>query len=312
MLIGWAALTTSIFSTATYNIFAKILTDGLTPLSLIFVSETLTIFFALLFFGAVPAVKKIIHLKKSNILPLILVGIFNGIVGPFLWFFGLHYTSAVNAMLFSSTEMVFLLLLGVFLMKESFTRFHFLSTVVILMGVVTISLRGFSAGFALQPGDLLLLAAAFSFSCGSITFRKYLHHVDPQLVILARSSLPVLMFFFISPFLKVPFIEEISAFPLALIPVLLGFGLISRFLNTFSFYEALEHLPVSTVSLFSNLTMVVGISIAYFFLGESVELYHLFGGAFIVIGVLILEFVGYHPTEEHLEIHLTEKKHSRG
>jgi drug/metabolite transporter (DMT)-like permease len=302
----------NILATGTYNVFAKILTEGLTPLSLIFVSESLTIFFAFLFFGAVPAVRKVVHVKKSMILPLILVGIFNGIVGPFLWFFGLHYTTALNAMLFSTAEMVFLLLLGAFLMKEAFTRLHFLSTVIILMGVVTISLRGFSEGLQLQSGDILLLAAGFSFSCGSITFRKYLHHVDPQLVILARSAMPVMMFFFISPFIKVPFIEEISNIAPALIPVLLGFGLISRFLNTFTFYEALEHLPVSTVSLCSNLTMVVGIALAYFFLGEHIEHYHIFGGTLIVIGTLILELVGYHPTEEHLEVHLTEKKQSRG
>lgn len=242
---------------------------------------------------------------------MLTIGLMNGIIAPLLWFSGLQYTSAVNASLFSSTEMMFLMILAVLLLKEEWTFLHFCSTMTIALGIATISLRGFSDGLDIQIGDFLLILASFSFSMGSIIFRKYLHGTDPQLVIFIRSLSPVAGIFLISPFLESPLAHELPSLSYFAIAALLGFGLISRFMNTFTFYEAIDRLPVSTVSMFSHLTMVAAIFFARIFLGEAIEFYHILGGGLIIFGTLLLEIRGLHPSEEHLESHLTERKTSR-
>lgn len=297
--------------TATYNIFAKMLSDVMSPLSLLFFSESLTIFFTLFFFGALPVIKQTFSLPRSKLAPMLTIGVTNGILGPILWFSGLHNTTAVNAALFGNAEMMFMMFMAVLILKEEWTLMHFVSTVSILLGVTTICLQGFTDGLSFRIGDLLLLLSCFSFAGGSIIFRKYLHGTDPQLAVFMRSFVPVVTFFLIAPFFPSPLLHDVTTLSYTLIGALLAFGLISRFLNTFTFYEAIDRLPVSTVSLFSNLTMLVAIGLAHAILGESIEFYHIFGGGLIILGTILLEMRGSRGREEHLESQLTERKTSR-
>lgn len=310
--LGWVFLSANIMFTSTYNIFAKMLSNALSPLSILFFSELLTIFFTLFFFGTVPVLKHLWELPRSKLAPMLTIGVTNGIVGPLLWFSGLHNTTAVNAALFGNAEMMLMMLMAVMILREEWTLTHFVSSMAIVLGITTICLKGFSDGLELQIGDALLLLACLAFATGSIVFRKFLHGTDPQLVVFMRSFVPVAGFFLVAPFFSSPIFGEITHLPLILFGALLGFGFISRFLNTFTFYEAIDRLPVSSVSLFSNLTMIVAIGLANVILGESVFFYHILGGALIVLGTVLLEMRGTtHPTEEHLESHLVEKKTSR-
>ena len=297
---------------ATYNIFAKMLSEVLSPITLLFFSEALTIFFTLFFFGAVPVIKQIMNLSRKQLAPMLTIGLTNGILGPLLWFSGLHNTTAVNASLFGNAEMMFMMFMAVMILKEEWSLMHFVSTMAIVLGIATICLHGFTDGLTLQTGDALLLLASLCFATGSIVFRKFLHGTDPQLVVFMRSTVPIISFFFFAPFFPSPLLHEISTLSFVLVGALLAFGFISRFLNTFTFYEAIDRLPVSTVSLFSNLTMIVAIGLASAILGEAILFYHILGGALIIFGTLLLELRGMHENDDQLESHLTERKTSRG
>ena len=242
---------------------------------------------------------------------MLTIGLCNGVLGPLLWFTGLAHTTATNATLLGNTEMMFLALLAILILKEEWTTRHLVSFAVMILGVVTISLEGFTHGISIASGDILLILGSLCFGFGSILFRKYLHGTDAEVTVLVRSLVPVLLFILFFPLLSHMFIGEVRGLSNDAILALLGFGLVSRFLNTFTFYEAIEHLPVSVVSICMNATMLVAIAIAHFGLGEPLYVYHFLGGALIVAGIIILEFLGVHPTEEHLESHLTEKKVSR-
>jgi len=300
-----------ILSASTYNTFAKILTGAISPLTLFFVSELLTGLIVSLSYGFMPVVRSLFKVKKASVLPLICIGFTNGTLAPLLLFPGLKMSSAVNASLFGNMEMVFLILLAVIVLHEPFRREHALSVCTMLAGMFIIALRGFTEGLQFHGGDILLVLSGLSFATGSILFRKYLHHIEPQIVLFVRSAVAITCFFLISPFIHHPLIDEIRAFPLAILPVLLGFGFISRFLNIFSFYEALDRLPVTLVSLFSNLTMITSILFAWWMLAEPIAGYHVAGGIMIILGTLILEVSGTHPTPKHLELHLRQRNGHR-
>jgi drug/metabolite transporter (DMT)-like permease len=309
--VGWIFLAVNLFATATYTIFAKILTGQISPMTLLFFSELLTIFFTLFSFGFLPTLKKLTKIPRENFAPMFTIGLCNGILGPMLWFSGLSHTTATNAALLGNAENMFLAVLAVLILKEVWNMKHLASVCTILLGIVIISLEGFSEGFQIQPGDLLLILGALNFSMGSLIFRKYLHGTDIELAVLFRSLVPVTMILFLMPFLHFSIPTEVSGLTLSGVAALLGFGLISRFCNTFTFYEAIDHLPVSTVSIFLNLSVIVTISIAHFGLGEALEPYHLIGGALIILGIVLLELTGLHPSKAHAESHLMEKKVTR-
>lgn len=290
--IGWIALAISIVCGSTFNGFAKMLTTALSPLSLLLLSEVVTWLSIVFTFGLIPTGRHVLEIKKKEILPLMAMGVCSGIGGPLLWFSGLEYTEAVNASFFGKTEMVFLIILAHFLLREKFSRGHLLASIAILAGVITITFQGFSTSLQLQIGDILILCAAFSYSLGNMMFRKFLTDVPPEVALLVRATFAITTFFLASPFVSHPLIEEISVFPIALVPAVIGFGFLSRFLNSFSFYEAIERLPVSTVSLFGAMEVIGGVLFAYLYIGETVEWYHILGGAFIFGGTLILEFAG--------------------
>lgn len=290
--IGWIALTITIVSGSTFNGFAKVLTTALSPLSLLLLSEIIILLSVVLTFGLLPTAKRVLEIDQKHYGPLLAMGVCSGLGGPILWFSGLEYTEAVNASFFGKTEIVFLIILAHFLLREKFSRNHLLASLAIMAGVLTITFHGFTTGLQLQIGDLLILCAAFSYSLGNMIYRRFLTDVPPEVALLVRSSTAIVTFFLISPFIPHPLIAEIIEFPLTLVPAVIGFGFLSRFLNSFSFYEAIAHLPVSTVSLFGALEVVGGVLFAFFYIGESVEWYHFLGGTFIFGGALLLEFAG--------------------
>ena len=305
--VGWMFLVVTIFSGATYNTFAKSLTGAFSPLSLIFVSELLTLFFLLLSFGFLPTLREIMRVRKTMILPLLVVGVFSGTLGPFLFFTGLSYTTAVNGSLFGAAETIFTILLAVLVLSERWTRGRMIAAIAIFTGIVTIALEGFTAGIQLHGGDILILLGCLCFSIGSITFRRFLHNSNPEIAMISRSVIAISIFFLFSPFEQQTFMSEARAFPIGLLTALIGFGFISKFLNVFSFYQALERLPVTTVSLVGSMAVVISVAFAHWILQEPILMYHVVGGILIVGGTVILETAG----PRHSTAHLRQRHHHR-
>ena len=305
--IGWLALSTCVLAGATFNSFAKALSPSLSPLSLVFVSELLVLLFVLMSYGAVPIVKTCVRLPRKDALALVAMGCISGLAGPLLWFTGLSITTAVNAGFFGRSEMVFLLVGGTLFLGERVTRAHLLAMSTIAAGIAIISLRGFTAGLHVQAGDLVIIGAAVAFATGSILCRKRLRHIQPHILLGSRSFTAIVGFLTFSLFVPHSLAAEIGALPVALIPALIGFGFISRFINSVAFYEALKRLPISTISFATAIDVILGTVVAWAMLGESIHWFHFLGGGFILLGILLLELLGTHPTEKALEHHVRQR-----
>src|SRR3989338_2439541 len=123
--ICWTALVICVLSGSTFNAYAKVLTTAFSSLSLLFVSEVLTAFFVLFSFGFLPVVQKILHMHRKDAVSLLFVGLLNGIAGPFLLFWGLSTTTAVNAGFYTHMQTVFIVFLAVFILREKLTSSKF-------------------------------------------------------------------------------------------------------------------------------------------------------------------------------------------
>ena len=248
--------------------------------------------------------KHLLKLKRDQILPFLLIAVTNGVVAPVLWFTGLAQTSAVNAELFGRTETLFLLLLSVLILHQKTNRSHLIGGSVIVFGVLIVALRGFDEALVLRFGDALIIAASLIFAIGGVFIHKYLHNVEPQVLIAVRSLIALSVFFIVSPFIEHPFIDELKTLPLTLIPVLLAFGFISRFLSIFSFYKAIERLSIPTFSLMATLTVASSTLFAHFYLGEPIHWYQALGAGLIILGAVLVHVTGLHPSEHHIKHHL--------
>lgn len=304
---GWIALTISTIAGSTFTAYAKQLTTALSSLSLMFVSELLTAFFILFSYGFLPVIRRLIHMHRKDLFWLLVVGFLNGVAGPMLLFAGLFYTTAVNAIFYSNIQLVFIVVLAAFVLREKITSAHYSAIYTIMAGIVIISLQGFTAGLSIQSGDILVIASSLGYAFGSVYYRKYLSHIEPHVALFARSSVAMLTFFAVSPFIPHPFITQLKHFPMELIPALLGFGFIGRFLNSVTYYQAIDRIELTTVSLVGSLGIIGSILFAYIYLGEPIAWYHYVGGVFIILGTILLEVVGTHKNEEDLEMHLKQR-----
>ncbi len=309
--IGWTMLFLMLAANSTYSAFAKVLTGSLSPLSLVFLSEVLTALFLALSFGLLPIIRELRSLPRTKFIPLIFVGITSSLAAPFLLFYGLHRSPAVSAILFGNTEMLFLLVFATVLLGEKLHRVHYASAALIVVGLVSVALHGMSTSLTLRAGDIALIFSGIFFAIGDVIFRKYLIDLHVHTVVLGRSIVAILGCAIAVLFAPGFFVTEVRAFPMSLFPILIGFVLISRYINLFCFYEALEKLPVSVMSLTSNLSIVVSILFSSWFLSEAIHAYQIFGGLVIIAGALLIEVFEKHGRNDHRIAHWKQTKSHR-
>lgn len=156
-----------------------------------------------------------------------------------------------------------------------------------LIGVLIIQISGQSLDVAFRSGDILVFLGAVVSGFGAVLFKKFLSHVMPELAILIRNIAGFSAAFIAAMFFEHPFLEEVSAFPVAQVLLLLAFAFFSRYLNHTCYYEALDRLPASAVSLIQIATPLAGVLFAFLILGESVDSHQILGGIFIIIGLAL-------------------------
>lgn len=305
--VGTVALVTSTLAGSTYNAFAKPLTGAFSPLSLLFVSEMLMSLFVMLSFGLVPTVRKTLALPRRYWLPLLATGLLSSVLGPMLWFLALEFSSAVKASIFGKVDLIIMMILARFILKEKLTHMHVLAAGIVLFGLLTVSMKGFVTGMQPRATDLIIVASGLCYALGGICYRKYLTKVEVHVTLFVRTLIAVGMFFILSPFLATTFLTELRALPLTLVPALLGFGFLSRFINVFSYYQAVDRLPVMTVSLFTTLDVVGATLFAWLYLGEHIHFYHVIGAACVIAGNVLIEATATHKTETEKIHHLKHR-----
>ena len=309
--VGWLAFVGMVLAAGTYYSFAKALSIELSPLTLVLLSEFLTATFVLFSAGAFPTIRSFIKLSREQRLGILGIGLTSGIAAPTLLFTGIHSTSAVNAALFGNTSMLFLIVLAVLFLGEKIQLRHIIANAFIIAGILCIALRGFTEGLTLYPGDILVLLSSFFFGLGDIIFRKYLHKVHTTVIVLGRSAIAIIgVLFFSSLVPSAGTLAEVRSLPWEFLGILLGFGFISRFLNVFCFYQALDRLPVGTLSVFSNLTVISSMTFAHLFLKETIHAYQFTGGALIIFGAVLLELLNGRFHSEELHASQLEQSHA--
>ncbi len=283
-------LSASLFSNiffALSPVFGKILLQSLTPPTLLAIGTLFSVLLVFFFFGIVNEFKKLKKIPTSHIFLLIIIGISSGVIAPLLSLWGLKMIQASDASLIGNISPIFLAILGIIFLKEKVSRNQIFGSIAMLIGVAFIATHGFSVPLKLSGGYVFIIAAGFFYSISDTIFKKYLHHISPELVIFIRNFIGSLVLFTVVPFLF-GFSHDIT--PLSnkhILIFLCGYVFFGIFLGQLLWYKALDIISITINSVIALTYPIFGVFFAWLILDEKIMMYHFWGGTLIFGGLFL-------------------------
>lgn len=203
-------------------------------------------------------------------------------------FFGLNYTTAINATILINTELLFTMIIAITVFRERVQKRETFPLSLIAIGaiilpmIVDISENGtFLSGFVF--GDIMIILAALFFAL-DISIARYVSNIIPATrisQISAFAGIPfalVLMLIFQIPF----------DVPLEQLPAIVYMGIFVSGLSYFFFVIALRLIGAIRTVLIYSTTTVFGIGFSGLFLGEEITPINIFSVIAISIGIYLL------------------------
>ncbi|NNJ11386.1 DMT family transporter [Chloroflexales bacterium ZM16-3] len=216
------------------------------------------------------------------LLSLLGIAIFNTLI-----YTGLHFTTAINALLMQSAQPVVIIIFSFLLFRDTVKPRQMVAVAISLCGVVTIIARGDMAvlrALSLNVGDMIVLAAVFSYAAYTTLLRRR-PRIHPLSFLFVTFSIGAAML------LPLYLWEGLSGQPMQLNMVTLGaVGYVVLFpaiLAYLCYNRGVELLGANRAGHFFHLQPVFGTALAMAFLGEQFQLFHAVGIALILGGIAL-------------------------
>jgi drug/metabolite transporter (DMT)-like permease len=226
-------------------------------------------------------------ISRKDITFMILIGLAE-VSALITYFYGISTATAVNASIFSNSEIIFALVIAMLVFKE---RLHIKECIpfsMIIIGMMIIPIgndlyqNDFSLG-SMVTGDLLIIFSGLLYAI-DVTLCKYLgDKFDVKRVVQILSFISAAATIAIIAVLQIPMEVELSQLPNILIMAILGTGM-----STLFFLMGLKLIgAVRTVLLYST-TSVFGILFSWVILSETVTPVDIFSAMLVLAGIFLL------------------------
>ena len=228
------------------------------------------------------------------------------------YFYGLSTASAVNASIFSNSEIIFALVIAMLVFKE---RLHIKESIpftMIIVGMMVIPVgndlfqNNFSLGH-MVTGDLLIILSGFLYAV-DITLCKYIgDRFDSKRVTQVLSFISAGVAVSLIAIFQIPMNVDLSQLPGIITLSIFGTGL-----STLFFLMALKFIgTVRTVLLYST-TAVFGVIFSGLFLAETISTMDVFSLGLVLVGIFLLRNkLAGKESEEEIPSNATPKRKSR-
>ncbi|MFA7278067.1 MAG: DMT family transporter [Candidatus Gracilibacteria bacterium] len=284
--LGSIAALLSKFTARTDVIFGKMLLKDSTPMLVAFVENLAACVMLFFYIGAKSFIQNVKNIEKHELFSISISAILTGGLGPIFFLQGLERTSAINTSLLVNVNPLFLSILGVILLKESFSRSLIAGMSLMMFGVIFLATHGLSQGLTFNNGDVLILLSALSYSVGTLVFKRYVHNENITILVAYRSAMATLItgiaLMIISPHELANLGHLVNQ-----IHILVAYGLIGIILTYILHYYALENTTISNNALFTLTSPIIGIGYAHLFLGERIDMVHVISMSIIIGGLLV-------------------------
>lgn len=215
-------------------------------------------------------------------------------------YFGLDYISATNALLINSSTPIFIILLSAIIIKTKITKVQLLGVLLSTIGVLYLILKGnFEAFLKLEFTiyDLWIILACISWAIYSI----YLKYKPKDITAFEFLSIITFIGTFFLFLIILVFDFKIEYIFLKDNSVLYSLIYMAIFPSILSFYfwnMATFEVGANKAGQFTHLMPIFGSFLAFIFLNESLEFYHLVGVLFIGIGIYLSIFLQKRNSEK--------------
>ncbi len=246
-----------------------------------------------------------LSIHRKDLLKVIVIGIFGvGINIPF-FFFGLRLAPAINAPIIASSGPILLLIISMLFLGEKPKIKVTIGTLVSLGGVLIIMLQPlFKDGFDLAVlGNLYFLVAALGAVIHVIVSKKLKYNYAAETLTFWSFAIGSLIFlpFFIKEFNSYNFLNTLNF--QGFIGIVYGV-IFSSTLAYLLYMKGIQKIKTMEIGIFSYIDPVMAVVVAWFLLGETVNLTFIIGSVMVLSGIFLAEGrFHYHP------IHLFFKNH---
>ncbi|MHC4561126.1 MAG: DMT family transporter, partial [Planctomycetota bacterium] len=218
---------------------------------------------------------KVTGKQLSKLLYLAVAGT---IFADLLYFFALTKISVLNAVLIGHMQPIFIVLIGIFLLKEDkLTKSDYVGiSIMIIAGVLvtTKTLENLSMIKLATVGDIYVLLATVAWATTAIVMRKYLRQLNAGVVTFYRFSIASVVFVV---YLSLKSSLVLSNIYQILVGVIVGAG-------TILYYESLKRIKAAQVSALELSTPFFAALLGYLILGEWVTVMQISGMVLLFVG----------------------------
>ena len=225
------------------------------------------------------------YITRKEYFILFLTAIFGSFIAPALYLSGLFRITAVNAALLTNVEIIFIIILGVFFLKERVVKKDYLGFACLLIGAIFLStnnLHNLSFNQSLF-GSILVISSSFFWSMDTI-LSKFLSNKRNIIFITAiKTAIGG------SILLLISLIMDLSFYlPLDKVPLLFFIGLVCLSFSLPLIYYAIRIIGSTRTGSIFSLSSLFGAITAFFVLGEPLTISQLSFGVLMILGVYIL------------------------
>ena len=229
--------------------------------------------------------------KKDSLL-LVVFGAF-GIAGfnTFLYY-GLQTTTATNALLINSSTPIFIILISSIIFRMLITKVQFFGVIVSTIGVLYLILKGdinHILELKFTPGDLWIVAAALDWALYSVLLKFKPKDLSSFEFLTITTIIGVIILYV--AFISQGFTLEFSF--LQNNDILYSLIYIVIFPSILSFYfwnMATIEIGANKAGQSAHLMPIFGAFLAYIFLDEVLQFYHMVGMILIALGIYLTMF----------------------
>lgn len=272
-------------------IFGRLVSNSIEPMQLSFFRWFFVLIILLPYI--LMQYKNLIKVFKKEYFVLFILGAL-GISGfnTFLYY-GLQTTTATNALLINSSTPIFIIIFSAIIFKISITKMQFFGVFLSTIGVIYLILKGeinHILELKFTVGDLWIIAACIDWALYSVLLK----YKPKDLNSLEFFSITTILGTFI---LYIVFIFQGYSFEFSFLEnkeVLYSMIYIVIFPSILSFYfwnKATLEVGANKAGQFAHLMPIFGAGLAYVFLDEVMQTYHIVGIMLIALGIYLSIFL---------------------
>lgn len=225
---------------------------------------------------------------RKHFISLLVLSILGITINSSFVYLGLNFTTVLNTSLIYATVPVLIILLSFILLGDSLSQYKIFGMLLSFIGAIFIisngNLRTISK-IHYQLGDFFILIAVISWAFFSVIYKKMTIKISPFLFLLVTAIIGDI--FLLPCMLLEQYIGHIAHYNFLILSGVLYASLFASVLAITYWNIGVRVAGPSVAAHFFNLLPLFGSILSMLFLGETMHWYQLFGGFFILLGVLL-------------------------